>query len=136
MKRCLQLVALSLVTLLAVPPVLAEEFCLAVQGSQQMDDASCCAASGQGSMGNASQSSASTTPVAQAQSCDQGCCSVSPQNTPLPGAPERATTVRTPLAFCSAAAVIVAYPELRHGYGVQSRAIALDRQVLLHVFRI
>src|ERR1022692_1783339 len=43
MKRCLQFVALSIAVLLAMPPALARELCLQVQGAQGMAGDDCCA---------------------------------------------------------------------------------------------
>jgi hypothetical protein len=135
MKRCLQLVVLSLVTLLAIPPALAKELCLLSQGSQPMEDLACCADSGDGWMGHASQTGASSAPTAQAQVCNEGCCSVS-QNTPLPGTPEKATSARASLGHYTTIAAFVPGPVQRLGHSGLPNAVSPDRQLLLHVFRI
>ena len=134
MKRCLQLVAFCLVALLAVPPALADELCRVAQGWQKMSEMACCADSAGGSRGNASDAGA-IAPIAQTQSCTEGCCSVSPQSTPQPGAPEKATTVLVPLAPCGN--TIAAFvPVVLLGGNCRIDATPPDRQVLLQVFRI
>ena len=137
MKRCLQLVALCLVTLLAVPPAMADELCRLSHGWQQMNDGVCCAESGDGSTVQPPQNTASTTPMAMAKSCNEGCCSVSPQDTPLPVAPEKNTTDQAPPTLCgNTIAVVVPVPAAPLGRNNVSDASPQDRQVLLQIFRI
>ncbi len=127
MKRCFQFVALSIVTLLAIPPALAAGLCLAPQASQQME---CCANSG-----GTPQAQVPTAP-ALAQACTESCCSVSPQSTPLPTVPEKATTLRAPLVQGNPLTALVPQPALAVWHDSQPSALAIDRQVRLHVFRI
>ena len=134
MKRCFQFVTFCLVALLAVPPALADELCRLSQGSQQMSDNACCAGSS-GSSIAASDTLPSTAPVAQAQSCGKGCCSVSPQSTPQPGAPEKAASVLAPLSLC-ANTIAVFEPVVLLGAMGRPDATPPDQQVLLQVFRI
>jgi len=135
MKRCLQLVALCLVTLLGVPPAVADELCRLSQGWQQMNDGACCTSDG--SSAKDFQNSALATPQAMAQSCNEGCCSVSPQSTPLPGVLEKDTIDHAPPAPCGnpvAAFVTGLAQPLDRNRG--SDASPPDRQVLLQIFRI
>ena len=126
MKHRLQIVAFVVVALLAVPPALAESICTAASGhSVSME---CC---------DVDHVNAGSTLPAVVQDCDEGCCSVAPQKSPVPVIPDKfkadSAGLDTPLAVGSLGAYSlsdVAAPV------VVATGRSLDLPVLLHTFRI
>jgi hypothetical protein len=103
MKRCLQFVALSIVVLLAVPPALARELCLPVQG--MAGDACCASTSNSASRLTGLKGS---TRVAQVDNgCGEGCCSISSPSAPSQNAPERAKVEVAQAAVLASAGAIL-----------------------------
>ena len=134
MKRSIQLVALLIVALLAIQPALADVLCLTQTGPQPMEAHGCCAGSSDVSL---HQPMASSTPIAQMQSdCNEGCCSVSPQNAPAPFATEKAKTERTPVAHSVLALVSIPVPATHQRQIDRPNNSPTARCILLQVFRI
>jgi hypothetical protein len=132
MKKSLQLVALVIVALLAMQPALAN---VCAQGDPQpMESHDCCAGSGAAS---AHQDLTGGIPPSQMLSdCNAGCCTVSPQNAPVPDPSEKAKADPVPVTQDNQTTMALPIP--------QARPLALDvrhnsdtaRYILLKVFRI
>jgi len=102
MNRLLQVVALAIVALLAVPSSLAEGICQMLQPGPQVAMLDCCVSMGQTGMDHVP--AAQQAPVSlQAQGCANNCCSISPQTPPFQNAPEKARLDSTSVAYVAAA---------------------------------
>jgi hypothetical protein len=134
MKRSVQLVALLIVALLAIQPALADVLCLTQNGPRPMEAHGCCAGSADISL---HQHRASSLHAAQIQSdCNEGCCSVSPQNAPAPNAQEKAQTESTPIVHSAMAAVSIPSPATLQRQIDRPNTSPTARYILLEVFRI
>jgi hypothetical protein len=129
MKHNLQLVAFCVAAMLALPHAVAAGLCLASHAAHAMD---CCADSADSSRTPVSNAA----PVALAQFRHENCCSVFPQPAPLPGALEKTTSVPAPQVQIAFELIFPAEPFLQFVHNSRFSAIATDRQILLHVFRI
>jgi hypothetical protein len=144
MKRPLQFVGFVIAALLAVQPALAGGLCFTAPDAQQMTSSDCCASPGAAAahhgsvaMHRNSQAIVSEIPDAQMQSeCDEGCCSVAPQQTPQPSAPEKATAIRAPIVAGCIQAIATPDKTAQSFQSSYPRVSARARHLLLNVFRI
>jgi hypothetical protein len=128
MKHLLQFAAVVVVALLAIPPALAEGLCLITQAQQTSME---CCANGIDHIG------APTALSTAIQNCEEGCCSVAPQNPPAPIAPDK-FQADSPWQLAShnvAALSLQAQPESA-AQQITPADRTQDLPVLLHTFRI
>jgi hypothetical protein len=126
MKHLLQFVTFIIVALLVIPPALAEGLCFTSQAQTVSMD--CC---------NVDQVGTPIAPSAVVQECNEGCCSVAPQNSPAPTIPDKLKVDSTaPDAAHTAPLLALHTPRELISVVICAIIPTQDLPILFHSFRI
>jgi hypothetical protein len=135
MKRLAQFVAQVIVAVLAVSPSFAEGFCQMLEPTVQNGMFDCCVSMGRGDMNPMPAHSSMPTAV-QAQSCNDGCCTVTQQTLLFQAATDKVKSDTAPVTH-----VVVATLEAQSRMHVFPSLASADnlpapRHILLRTLRI
>jgi hypothetical protein len=144
MKRFLQVVAVGLIAVLAVPASVAEGICFMVDQNRQATMPGCCAHMNQATMRAMEQGFAMAGSAGmrladasmQAQSCGRNCCSVSPQMPPVQTAQDKSQSTMTQAPYASLTIALLPDAACEAAIVAPPGGAAAPRHILLKTLRI